>query len=47
MEIYVMDADGDNQRNFTRHGSWDISPAWYTPPLAVGPAGKTLMMWGT
>ena len=45
-EIYVMDADGDKQRRLTKHGGYDGSPAWYIPPLAVAPAGKTLIMWG-
>ena len=46
MEIYVMDADGDNQRNLTKHGGHDLAPAWYTPALAVAPADKTLTAWG-
>ncbi|MFC1714710.1 DUF5050 domain-containing protein [Candidatus Poribacteria bacterium] len=27
-EIYVMDADGDNQRRLTYNPGWDMSPAW-------------------
>jgi Tol biopolymer transport system component len=27
-DIYVMDANGDNLRNVTRHPSDDSSPAW-------------------
>ena len=46
LEIYVMDADGGNQRRLTKHGSFDGSPAWYAPALAVSPAGRTLTKWG-
>ena len=28
MEIYVMDADGGDPVNLTRHEAWDSSPAW-------------------
>ena len=28
MEIYVMDADGNNLRNLTNHLAWDESPSW-------------------
>ena len=41
-----MDANGDNQRNLTKHGGHDRAPAWYTPPLAVAPAGKIFTTWG-
>ena len=34
-EIYVMDANGGNPRNLTKHGGDDSAPAWYTPPFAV------------
>ena len=27
-EIYVMDADGDNQRNISKNSSSDYAPAW-------------------
>ena len=27
-EIYVMDADGGNQRRLTNHRGWDFSPTW-------------------
>ena len=46
VEIYVMDADGGNLQNLTNHRRGDFSPAWYTPPFAVAPAGKTFTMWG-
>ena len=45
-EIYVIDANGGNQRNLTKHGGHDRTPAWYTLTLAVAPAGKALTMWG-
>jgi TolB protein len=28
MEIYVMDADGGNQRNLTNNPALDVAPAW-------------------
>lgn len=27
-EIYVMNADGSNQRNLTQNEAWDVNPAW-------------------
>ena len=27
-EIYVMDADGNNQIRLTNHPTWDIQPSW-------------------
>ena len=27
-EIYVMDANGGNQRKLTNHRAWDVSPSW-------------------
>ena len=45
-EIYVMDADGKNQRNLTNNPNDDTDPAWSNPVLAVAPAGKILTMWG-
>ncbi len=27
-EVYVMDADGKNQRNLTNHPAWDWDPVW-------------------
>ena len=45
-EIYVMDINGKNQRNLTKHGGHDRAPAWYVPALAVAPGGKTLTLWG-
>ena len=45
-EIYVMDADGGNQRNLTNHPDDDSDPAWYNPVLSVAPAGKILTIWG-
>ena len=29
LEIYVMDADGDNQRQITDNGTSDGNPAWH------------------
>ena len=45
-EIYVMDANGGDQRKLTKHGGHDGDPAWYTPVLAVAPAGKIFTRWG-
>ena len=45
-EIYMMDANGGNQRRLTKHGGHDGAPAWYSPALAVSPAGRTLTKWG-
>lgn len=28
MDIYVMDADGENPRNLTDHPGLDAQPAW-------------------
>ena len=39
-EIYVMDADGENQQNLTNNPNGDVSPAWLVPAFAVAPAGK-------
>lgn len=41
-EIYVMDADGKNQRNLTNNPADDICPSWFDPAFArsVSPAGK-------
>ena len=43
-EIYVMDADGDNQKNLTNNRSDDGTPAWFSPPFSVSPAGKKITM---
>ena len=46
-EIYVMDADGKNQRNLTNNPAVDWSPDWFDPAaIAVAPAGKLKTMWG-
>ena len=45
-DIYIMDADGGNPQNLTHNPRSDSFPAWYNPPFAVAPAGKTLTMWG-
>ena len=45
-EIYVMDADGKNQRRLTNSRRNDIDPVWFDPTLAVAPAGKKFRMWG-
>ena len=49
LEIYVMDADGRRDpRRLTKNHHDDTDPAWFDPAFAfaVGPAGKTLTMWG-
>ncbi len=45
-EIYVMDADGENQLNLTNHPHSDTHPAWLNSPFSVSPAGKKFTMWG-
>ena len=45
-EIYVMDADGGNQQNFTNHPDGDWSPAWLNTPFSVSPTGKQFTIWG-
>ena len=45
-EIYVMDADGENQQNLTNNPHADDSPAWLNSPFSVSPAGKKFTTWG-
>ena len=45
-EIYVIDADGSNPKNLTNNPHTDDSPAWFSPPFSVSPAGKKFTMWG-
>ena len=47
-EIYVMDADGKNQRNLTNNPAYDDGPDWFDPAFAyaVSPAGKLRGTWG-
>jgi len=45
-EIYVMDADGGNQKNLTNNPHRDAGPAWFNSPFSVSPAGKKFTMWG-
>ena len=46
-DIYVIDADGENLQNLTNSPlTQEYDPAWYSPPLAVAPAGKQFTMWG-
>jgi len=47
-EIYVMDADGKNQRNLTNNPAGDWAPSWFDPAFAhpVSPAGKLGTTWG-
>ena len=44
-EIYMMDADGSNQRNLTNNLHDDCCPSWFNSALAVSPAGKALTTW--
>ena len=48
LEIYVMDADGNNQRNLTNNSADDSWPRWFDPAVAnpVSPAGKLKTTWG-
>jgi hypothetical protein len=48
LEIYVMDADGNNQRNLTNNSADDSWPRWFDPDvvLTVSPAGKLKTTWG-
>jgi Tol biopolymer transport system component len=46
-EIYIMDTDGENQRNLTdRPEMMDFSPDWFDPAYAVFPADKLRGTWG-
>ena len=47
-EIYVMDADGKNQRRLTKNPAADLFPDWFDPAFAyaVSPAGKLGATWG-
>ena len=49
-EIYVMDADGKNQRNLTNHPYGNFFPDWFDPavvrPFSVSPAGKLSAILG-
>ena len=48
-EIYVMDADGKNQRNLTNNPASDYGrPSWFDPAFAysVSPAGRLKGTWG-
>ena len=43
-EVYVMDADGSNQRNLNADG---YDPDWFDPAVGpVSPAGKLGTTWG-
>jgi TolB protein len=51
--IYIMDADGNNQRRLTNNpgaggGLGDICPDWFDPAFAyaVSLAGKSIETWG-
>jgi len=49
LDIYVMDADGKNQRRLTKHSAKDVEPDWFDPAFArqsVSPAGKLRALWG-
>ena len=45
LEIYVMDADGQNLHNLTNHPDDDYHPSWFRHSSGVTPVGKTLTMW--
>ena len=46
-DIYVMNANGKIPQNLTgKFFEQDVTPAWFHPPLAIAPAGRTLTMWG-
>ena len=46
-EIYVMDADGKNQRNLTNNPADDCWPSWFDPAArSVSSAGKLGTTWG-
>ncbi len=48
-EIYIMNADGQNQRNLTRNPAVDYGrPDWFDPAFsyAVSPADKFRATWG-
>ena len=46
-DIYVMNANGKIPQNLTgKFFEQDVTPAWFHPPLAIAPAGRTLTIWG-
>ena len=45
-EIYVMDADGKNQRNITNNPASDVDPDWSAFAYPVSFAGKLKAIWG-
>ena len=45
-EIYMMDANGGNQRNITKNPYDDAAPEWFGPAFAVASVGKQFTMWG-
>lgn len=50
-EIYVMDANGNNQRNLTNHPALDGGfgrASWFDPAFAhsVSPDGERIVSWG-
>ncbi len=45
-EIYVMDADGGDPQNLSNNRHGNYGPAWFSPTLAVAPAGEKFTMWG-
>jgi len=47
-EIYVMNANGRNQRRLTNNPALDFSPVWFDPAAGhpVSPAGKLRVLWG-
>ena len=47
LEIYVMDADGDNPTNLTQNPVHDVVAAWSPGRLAVSPTTRLLTLWGT
>ncbi len=47
-EIYVIDADGKNERQLTHNQTGDVCPDWFDPavPRAVSSVGRHATIWG-
>ena len=48
LEIYVIDATGENERQLTRNRTPDLEPDWFDPsvPRAVSSTGQRIILWG-